>query len=238
MYDGQNLIPNDGRGGATVRTDYRLSDQAIAQLKDKLKAAGVQMVSYGVVAIPADEAGARKVFDFARKMGLTHLVAEPTQATLPLMVRLTNEYKIDITVHNHPRNQGSIYWDPQLLLDALKPLGDTRIAFCPDFGHWQTSGLVALDCLRKAEGKISEVHLKDHNLQNADVPWGTGTTNVKALLQELARQKFRGCIFAEYETGSGAALVANVKQCVDFFDRTCREILAAQPGAAVTQPVK
>ena len=32
-----------------------------------------------------------------------------------------------------------------------------------------------------------------------DVPWGTGISNIKAVLEELRRQKFKGPIFAEYE---------------------------------------
>lgn len=32
-----------------------------------------------------------------------------------------------------------------------------------------------------------------------DVPWGTGISNIKAVLEELKRQGFKGPIFAEYE---------------------------------------
>jgi sugar phosphate isomerase/epimerase len=32
-----------------------------------------------------------------------------------------------------------------------------------------------------------------------DVPWGTGVSNIKGVLQELKRQKFKGPIWAEYE---------------------------------------
>ena len=32
-----------------------------------------------------------------------------------------------------------------------------------------------------------------------DVPWGTGISNIKAVLEELKRQNFKGPMFAEYE---------------------------------------
>ncbi len=32
-----------------------------------------------------------------------------------------------------------------------------------------------------------------------DVPWGTGISNIKAVLEELRRQNFKGPLFAEYE---------------------------------------
>jgi sugar phosphate isomerase/epimerase len=32
-----------------------------------------------------------------------------------------------------------------------------------------------------------------------DVPWGTGISNIKGVLEELKRQGFKGPIFAEYE---------------------------------------
>ena len=32
-----------------------------------------------------------------------------------------------------------------------------------------------------------------------DVPWGTGVSNIKMVLEELRRQGFKGPLFAEYE---------------------------------------
>ena len=49
-----------------IKLDQNLSDENIQRLKDKLKQEGVLAVSFGVVGIPDDEEGARKIFVFAK----------------------------------------------------------------------------------------------------------------------------------------------------------------------------
>jgi sugar phosphate isomerase/epimerase len=182
-----------------------------------------------VVGLSKDEAATRKVFEFARALQLENLSAEPEPDALDLVARLADEFGVNIAIHNHP--QPSRYWNPDVVLEATK--GRTkRMGSCSDTGHWTRSGLVPVECLKKLEGRVHELHFKDLSdfgkLEALDVPWGTGKSDARGILAELQRQGFKGLIDVEYETGTGQELEKNVAQCVAFLDQTARELVAAR----------
>ena len=95
---------------------------------------------------------------------------------------------------------------------------DKRIGACADLGHWQTSGLKAIDCLKILEGRIMSVHLKERAALGAgqhDTIFGTGITDMAGVLAELKRQKFTGNISIEYEFNWDNS-VPDIKQCIEF----------------------
>lgn len=190
-------------------------------LIEKLVKHHVKAVSFGVVHPTKDEAAARKIFEFAKALGLENISCEPDEDAFDLVEKLCNEYGINAAVHNHPKP--SFYWDPETVLRNVKNRGK-RVGACADTGHWPRSGLVPAECLKKYEGKIIEIHFKDIT-NNADQPWGTGRGDAKSMLKELKRQNFRGLINVEYESGEGAELEKNVVKCIEFFDKTAAELL-------------
>jgi sugar phosphate isomerase/epimerase len=203
-----------------------MSDATQAEVKKKLAAAGVKLVNYGVVGLPGDEAGCRKVFDFAKKMGIETIVSEPDEKTMDLLDKLTEEYKINVAIHNHPK--GAHYWNPDIVLAAIKG-HSARIGACADTGHWVRSGLDPMECLKKLQGHIISFHFKDLKDMH-DVPWGTGTSNAKAMLAEIARQGFKGVFSIEYEYNWDNS-VPEIAQCVEFFNATAAELAAKTPAA-------
>jgi sugar phosphate isomerase/epimerase len=100
---------------------------------------------------------------------------------------------------------------------ALVGKRDPRIGACADSGHWCTSGLNPLYCLKALKGRIISAHLKDKNVygQGHDVPYGQGVADIKACLGELKNQGFEGNIAIEYEYNWDNN-VPEVKQCIDF----------------------
>lgn len=66
--------------------------------KDKLKTANIQLVAYGVVDFGGDETDARKKFEFGKAMGVETLSAYPKPEILPVLDKLTEEYKINSTL--------------------------------------------------------------------------------------------------------------------------------------------
>jgi sugar phosphate isomerase/epimerase len=190
-------------------------------LLEKLKSCGVRAISYGVVHPTRDEAATRKIFEFAKSLGLENISCEPDEDALDLVEKLCNEYSINAAIHNHPKP--SHYWDWTTVLRCVKDRGK-RLGACADTGHWTRSGLVPADCLKALEGRIIESHFKDIE-NNEDRPWGTGKGDARAMLRELKRQGFRGLINVEYETGEGRALEDNVRKCIAFFDDMARELV-------------
>jgi len=200
--------------------------EAKKHVKDKLKAAGVKLVNFGVVKLPADEAGCRKVFEFAKEMGIETIAAEPAEDAFDMLDKLCQEYKINLAVHNHPPD--THYWDPNTVLKVCQ--GRSKyIGACADTGHWMRSGINPVAALKKLEGRIIAVHLKDlnefGNKKAHDVPWGTGVGDAKAILAELARQNFKGVFSIEYEFNWENS-VPEISKCVEFFKKTEAEVKA------------
>ncbi len=220
LYPGQQLAPDDKE--AKVGVD--MSEAQFAKLVAKLASCHVKPVSFGVVGLDTNEVEARKVFAFAKKLGLENISCEPEPGAYELVDKLCNEYGINAAIHNHPKP--SRYWNPDTVLDAVKGRSK-RIGSCSDTGHWPRSGLVPVECLKKLEGHIVELHFKDIT-DGVDQPWGTGKGDARAMLRELARQKFHGLFSLEYEDGAGAVLEANAARCIAFFDQTAREIAAGR----------
>lgn len=206
-----------------------LTDEQRAAIDQKLKADGFgNFVNIGVVQLTADEARSRQVFEFAKKWGINILVSEPPTNALDTVEKLCKEYNIKVAIHDHPKGH-SIYWNPDAVLAAIN--GRTPLmGACADVGHWVRSGLDPVECLKKLDGHIIALHFKDLNEYgpNAhDVPWGTGVSNAKGMMEELKRQHFHGAFCVEYEyhwTNSSP----EIAQCVKFFNQTCEELAAGK----------
>jgi sugar phosphate isomerase/epimerase len=221
LYPGQKLSADH----ADVKVGPGMGSAWIDALRKKLESEHVRAMSFGVVDMKNDERALRPLFEFGRELGLKNLSAEPDFDAFELVDRLAAEYQIRIALHNHPRP--SRYWNPDIVLEHVQ--GRSKwIGSCSDTGHWTRGGLKPVDCLKKLEGRVIELHFKDlnefGNPDAVDVPWGTGKSDARGILAELKRQEFRGLISVEYETGAGEEVERNVARCVAFFDQTAREL--------------
>jgi sugar phosphate isomerase/epimerase len=215
-----------------------ISEQDYADILARMKDQGLEpkFVNMGVVKPGADEAESRKLFAAAKKLGIDVLVAEPEThgkmeelpKVMDVVEKLAKEYQIKVAIHNHPGPR-SFYWKPETVLAAVQGRSPL-LGACADTGHWVRSGLDPVECLRKLEGRVICLHFKDLNEKGPkahDVPWGTGISNAKGMLQELKRQQFRGAFCIEYEYNWENS-VPEIAECAKFFHATCEE-LAKQP---------
>jgi sugar phosphate isomerase/epimerase len=216
FYPGQRLSPEE----PDLRVGHDASDEVVTKLQEKLAKHDVHAVNYGVVGIPNDEAGARKVFEFAKKMGIRAVTTESTES-IDVIEKLVKEFNIGCGYHNHPRrlnNPGYQVWDPNYIAELVKDR-DPRIGACADTGHWTRSGIVPVEALKILEGRIISAHLKDLNEFGErgahDVPFGSGVSGIAEVLDELKRQGFSGNLSIEYEHNWEHSL-PEVAQCVGF----------------------
>jgi len=215
FYPGQKLSKEE----PTVTWDHNASAETIQKVKEKLAACKVTAVNYGVVGIPKDEAQARKIFEFAKTLGLYAITTESVDA-LDTIEKLVKEYDIKVGFHDHPKRADHPdyrMWDPKYVLSVVKDR-DARIGSCADTGHWVRSGLKPVECLRILKGRIISSHLKDLNVMSPDahdVPYGAGVSDMPALLTELKAQRFAGNISIEYEYHWENS-TPEVGQCVGF----------------------
>ena len=215
FYPGQKLSKEE----PNVVWDHNASPETIQKVKDKLAQYKMKAVNYGVVQVPKDEAQARRLFEFAKAMGLRAITTESVDA-LDTIEKMVKEYDIMVGFHDHPKRPNDPnyrMWDPNYILSLVKDR-DARIGSCADTGHWLRSGLKPVDCLRILKGRLISSHLKDLNEVGPrahDVPYGTGAADIPALLQELRAQGFNGNLSIEYEYHWENS-TPEVAQCIGF----------------------
>jgi sugar phosphate isomerase/epimerase len=197
LFPGQKISasrPNE-------KTEPNVSPEGLEEIKAILKKNGLQAVALGVIGIPKDEAAARKIFQFAKELGIRVLNTESTDA-IDTIEKLVKEFDIKVGYHNHPQNPNRPdykVWDPQYILDLTKDR-DPRIGSCADLGHWTNSGLVAADCIRLLKGRVVSSHLKEiaHGSTKCTRP-GQGRAKLDEALKALKEVGFSGPISIEHE---------------------------------------
>lgn len=217
FYPGQKLSADQPE----VRVGPGMDAAAISALKEKLAKHGVRPVAFGVQFLGRDEAANRRTFEWVRAMGIGTITTEPDATAMDLIERLAKEYDVRVAIHNHPRradNAAYRYWDPEYVRSLVKDR-DKRLGACADTGHWVRSGIKPVDALRTLKGRVLHSHLKDLSAFGDrgahDIPYGSGVSDIPAVLTELRRQGFDGAISIEYEHNWEAS-VPEIAQCVGF----------------------
>jgi len=225
-YPGQKLSARHGE----AKFDHNMAPALRLEVKQMLKAKGVELVNYGVVGLPNNEEECRKVFNFAKAMGIETIVSEPPEDAFDLIDKLCQEYKIAVALHNHPKP--SRYWDYKTVLRLCE--GRSKwIGACADTGHWMRSGIDPVEAVRALgiAGRIRSFHFKDLNefgVRNAhDVPWGAGKGKAAQVLGILASMGFEGSFSVEYEH-NWLNSMPEIAKCVAFFEQTAYELGVGQ----------
>lgn len=182
-----------GEFGGAMSADTR------TKLKKLLQDKGVQIVAMGVI-VPKDKAEWVKAFDLAKEFGLSYITSEPIKTQWDMIDSLAGTYGIKIAIHDHPKPNA--YWSPDSVLAAIQ--NHSNIGSCADIGHWARNGLNPVECLKKLEGHIIGVHLKDivkfDDTQAADTVVSKGVIDFPAVFTELKRQNFNGMLSIEHES--------------------------------------
>ena len=196
IYPGHKL---GGKWGDKV-FDFNLDAQTQKEIKELAASKGIKIVGTGVY-VAEKSSDWEKMFKFAKAMDLEFITCEPALSDWDLVEKLSKQYNIKISVHNHP--QPSDYWKPENLLKAISGRSQS-LGSCSDVGHWRREGL-------------------NQNEQH-DVIWGTGILDVKGMLKELKSQNFKGVFSIEYEYNWENS-VPDIKECIQYFNKTANEIL-------------
>ncbi len=176
------------------------SDESrVDQVRAALKESGVALSAYGVVRLGPDEAANRRYFQFARKLGIPSLSADPdpTDETMALVEKLAAEHGIKIAIHNH--GPGSRYSTVEDVLKVAEGRNE-YIGACVDTGHFLRSGVDPVEAIRRLGKRVHGVHLKDWAGVEGEWPvFGEGKLDMVAVFRSLKEIGFTGFISIEYE---------------------------------------
>lgn len=210
------IFPNQTIGGdhGNAKVDPARADEQVPAILAKCEAHGVRPVNFGVTGIPADEAKARVIFEFAEALGLYGVTTESIKS-LDTLEKLAVEYDLKVCFHNHPKP--SRLWNPETILKAVDGR-DRRLGFCADLGHWATSGLDPLEVVRGIAPRVHAFHMKERAAIGEwthDRPFGTGIIDLVAILDEVREHGFAGNVSIEYEHNWKTSQ-PEIAQCVGY----------------------
>jgi len=213
MYPGQNL-----GGDLEGNTDYNnIAPETVPKLKKFIDDSGIKVVSYGVTGAGSEEQW-DKLAKFAHAIGIKTIQIEASEDRnkFDLAEKMAEKHDLIIAIHNHTQQCGV----PEGVLKQLEGRGPRVGAGC-DIGHWMRRGVVPLDGVKTLKGKFVTMHLVDVEKivtdgHSRDVPYGTGAGNLKAVLDELKSQGFKGYLTLEYEHMS-PTLEKEVGECAIWF---------------------
>jgi sugar phosphate isomerase/epimerase len=203
-----------------------LTDDELATVRLKLDDAGVRMLSCFYSVIPGDEEGCRKVFEFARKMGIETLISEPPLEALDTIERFCDEYGIFLAIHNHDQKASPNYWSPEAVMKVCESRG-SHIGVCADMGYWMRSGIDPVAAVGTIGHRLFVVQMHDlHELNNEghDVPWGTGAGRTREFLEEVHRQGIKPKKFGLEYSYNWYESMPEVEQSARFFDQVTLDL--------------
>ncbi len=187
--------------GAGMKDSFgiRMSDESKGKLKQLLQQKGISIVAMGVI-VPKTRDEWKQAFDLAKEFGLSYVTAEPLKNQWDMVDSMAGAYGIKVAIHDHPKP--NVYWSPDSVLAAT--VGHPNIGSCADVGHWARNGINPVDALKKLEGLVFGVHLKDikkfDDTKAEDTIVGKGVIDFPPIFQELKRQHFSGMLSIEHES--------------------------------------
>jgi len=180
---------------------------------------GVAVIGYGVSRFSKDHEANRKLFEFARGMGLGYMSADPTPDSFESLDKLVEEYGVAIGIHNH--GPGHRYALIDTIAAAIKD-HHPKIGCCIDTGHFLRSREDPVRAVEVFGKRIYGVHLKDVK-EDKDAKedkdrmkftvLGKGDLRTADMLKRLAALKYDYCLALEYEENP-LDPVADLKACL------------------------
>jgi inosose dehydratase len=197
--------------------------EAVAAIKQEIEAAGVSVVGYGVVHFGNDADANRSIFEFAKRLGISYLSADPDPACFDELDKLVEKFDIAIGIHNH--GPGHRYAKIETIAKAIKDHHD-KIGCCVDTGHFLRSRIDPVDAVEAFGSRVYGVHLKDVKDANTFTVLGKGDLRTVDLLKLLARNKYNYCLAIEYEEKPENP-IDDIKACLAETARAIAEVRKA-----------
>ena len=203
--------------------------KAVRSLLEKYR---VTPIAFGVERFTKDHAANRRLFEFARNLGVRHLSADPDPDSFDSLDKLVAEFNISIAIHPHGPSGKQLHrwYSAETIMDAVRDR-HRLIGSCLDTGHLIRSAqepfnrkLDPAQQVRHMGARNFGMHLKDHDNKNrTDVVFGRGVLNVPNILRALREVKFTGYIAIEYEANPNNP-TPDIRACLDVFRESVRKL--------------
>ena len=184
--------------------DGQLNSDELRQVRLKLDAAGVRLLTYRINAMPSDEAGCRKVFEFGRKMGIEAFIGEPPGEALDTIERFCDEYDINLAIPSVGQISSRKAGYPQEVLKLCN-------------GRSKRIGA----CAPVTAETVSMLHdrLIILQLPNMDEPYSSDLGKLGPLLDQIHRLDVRPTMLSVEYVPEKSGSMPGIAQSIDLFNK-------------------
>jgi type 1 glutamine amidotransferase len=140
------------------KLDYRLQTGERNAINYRLRELNQQILAYDVDGLPPDAPTRRKVFEFAKALGIPTIVVAAGTTSLVDLEKLAEEFEINIALESKG--------DPKAVLSALDGRGK-RMGVAADLGAWIHEGIKPVDGLAAVKDKLLIVKAADRSALGA-----------------------------------------------------------------------
>lgn len=185
-------------------------------IKKKFDAAGIKIFAYNYSFNPSyTDQEIERGFEIAKALGAGVITASTTLPVAKKVAPFADKHKLVVAMHNHSNlKDPDEFATPESFAAAMKMSPYYKINL--DIGHFSAANFDAVAYLKEHHGHITNLHIKDRKKDQGDnVPWGTGDTPIREVLQLLKKERWPIPAFIEYEY-KGTGPVEEVKKCYAY----------------------
>jgi sugar phosphate isomerase/epimerase len=186
-------------------------------IKQRFDAAGISIFAYNYS--PNDSYTDAEIdhgFEIARALGAGVITASTTLSVAKRMAPFAEKHRMLVAMHNHSNTSDpNEFATPASFAAALKLSSRFRVNL--DIGHFTAANYDAVAFIREHHSVITNLHIKDRKRNQGDnVPWGTGDTPIREVLQLLKKERWPIRAHIEYEYRGTGSPVEEATACVAY----------------------
>jgi sugar phosphate isomerase/epimerase len=192
-------------------------------IRKKFDAAGIRIWAYNYSPdVRFSDEEIDRGFVIAKALGAEIITASATLESAKKIAPFAEKHRMVVAMHNHSNTKDpNEFATPESFAAAQKLSKYFKVNL--DIGHFTAANYEAVAFLKEHHAEVTNLHIKDRKKNQGDnMPWGTGDTPIREVLQLLKREKWPIRAYVEYEHRGTAGPVDEVKTCFAY----ARQVLA------------
>jgi sugar phosphate isomerase/epimerase len=186
-------------------------------IRKKFQSAGIRIYAYNYSPdVRFSDEEINRGFEIAKTLGAEIITASATLESAKKMAPFAEKHRMVVAMHNHSNTKDpNEFATPESFDAAMKMSKYFKVNL--DIGHFTAANSDAVAYLKEHHASVTNLHITDRRKNQGDnVPWGTGDTPIREVLQLLKREKYPIRAYVEYEHRGTAGAVEEVKTCFAY----------------------
>jgi sugar phosphate isomerase/epimerase len=186
-------------------------------VKRKFDAAGIEIYAWNYSPNASfTDAEIDRGFEQAKALGAEIITSSTTIDVAKRIVPFAEKHRMVVAMHGHSDvSKAGEFASPESFAEAMKMSKYFKVNL--DIGHFTAANFDAVAYIKAHHADITNVHLKDRKKNQGDnVPWGTGDTPIREVLQLLKAERWPIRAYIEYEHRGAGTPIEEVAKCFAY----------------------